>query len=82
MATRIDASQIQNLQQIDAVVAGPDGANRLISVRGQFDQGIGVFSQAAAGSQQTQTFTVLLGPVLSRQQFVRASGSASVAAVN
>lgn len=79
MAIRIQANQIQNLQQIDAVVAGPDGANRLITVSGQFDGGISVFSQAAAASQQTQTFTVLLGPVLTRQQFFRASGSASVA---
>ncbi|MFN2513895.1 MAG: hypothetical protein ABR568_21065 [Pyrinomonadaceae bacterium] len=36
-------------------------------------------TKAAAASQQTQTFTVLLGPVLTRQQFFRASGSASVA---
>jgi hypothetical protein len=79
MAIRIEASQIQNLQQIDAVVAGPDGANRLITVIGQFDGGIGVFSQGAATSQQTQTFTVLVGPVLTRQQFFRAGGSASVA---
>jgi hypothetical protein len=79
MAIRIQANQIQNLQQIDAAVAGPDGANRLIAVSGQFDGGISAFSQAAAASQQTQTFTVLLGPVLTRQQFFRASGSASAA---
>src|SRR6266487_6629015 len=79
MAIRIQANQIQNLQRIDAVVAGPDGPNRFITVSGQFDGGVNAFSQSAAVSQQTQTFTVLLGPVFTRQQFFRASGSASVA---
>lgn len=74
MATRIPTNQIENLQQIEAVVAGPDGANRLFTVTGQFNSGV-----FATGSQQTQTFTVLLGPVFTRQQFFRAICTASIA---
>jgi hypothetical protein len=36
MATRIAREQIQNLQQVEVVVAGPEGANRLFTVMGQF----------------------------------------------
>src|SRR5215212_2736642 len=79
MAVRIQPNQIQNLQQIEAAVAGPDGADRLFTVTAQFDGGVNAFSQGNTSGQQTQTFTVLLGPVLRRQQFVRAIGTASVA---
>lgn len=79
MAIRIDPSQVQNRQTIEAGVAGPDGANRLFIVTGQFDASVGVFSQSNSQTQQTQTFTVLVGPVLTRQQFIKASGTASIA---
>jgi hypothetical protein len=36
MAVNILPVQIQNLQQIEAVVAGPDDANRLFIIDGQF----------------------------------------------
>jgi hypothetical protein len=36
MAVNILPAQIQNLQQIEAVVAGPDDANRLFIIDGQF----------------------------------------------
>jgi len=75
MAIRIPTNQVVNLQQIEAVVAGPDGANRLFAVTGQLDATINVFSSGS----QTQTFTVLLGPVLTRQQFFRAICTASAA---
>ena len=77
MAIRIPTNQVVNLQQIEAVVAGPDGANRLFAVTGQLDVNFNAFSGSAA--QQTQTFTVLIGPVLSRQQFFRAICTASLA---
>jgi len=73
MAVRIPTNQIQNLQQIEAVVAGPDGANRLFTVTGQLNAGLSVFSQGAGQVQQKETFTVLIGPVLTRQQFFRAN---------
>src|SRR6516225_9576916 len=39
MALKIPADQIQNLQQMEVVVSGPDEANRLIIIDGQFDTG-------------------------------------------
>jgi hypothetical protein len=77
MAIRIPTNQVVNLQQIEAVVAGPDGANRLFVVAGQLDVLVSAFSGSTP--QQTQTFTVLIGPVLTRQQFFRAICTASVA---
>src|SRR5437899_2394350 len=35
MATKIQSDQIQNLQQLDAVVAGPNDAKRLFVIDGQ-----------------------------------------------
>jgi hypothetical protein len=64
---------------IEASVAGPDGANRLFTVTGQFDINFNVFSQTASQTQQNETFKVLVGPVLTRQQFFRAIGTASMA---
>jgi|SRR4029434_6859155 hypothetical protein len=79
MAVRIPTDQIQNRQQIEAAVAGPDGANRLFTVTGQFDIGLNLFSQGVGQVHQNETFTVLIGPVLTRQQFFRAIGTASLA---
>ena len=79
MAVRVLTNQIQNLQQLEAAVAGPDGANRLFTVTGQFNTGLNVFVQGAGQVEKKETFTVLLGPVLTRQQFFRAIGTASLA---
>ena len=81
MATRIASDQIQNLQQIEAAVAGPGGANRLFTIAGQFTVGAGVFLLAGGGNQNQSTgmFTVLIGPKFTRQQFFRAIGSAWLA---
>jgi len=68
---RIQPNQVQNLQQIEAVVAGPEGANRLFTVAGQFEIPSG-------SASQNQTFTVLVGPSLTRQQFLRAIATASL----
>jgi hypothetical protein len=76
MATRILTNQIQNLQQIEAVVAGPDEANRLFTLTGQFDIAFRVIEAQGATLQQKEIFTVLLGPVLGRREFFRAIGSA------
>jgi hypothetical protein len=61
-------------QVLEAVVAGPDGANRLYTVTGAATIGINV----TAGQQQTQTWTFLVGPTFTREQFYRAIGTASV----
>src|SRR5215831_5226446 len=77
MAVKIPANQIQNLQQIEVVVSGPDEANRLIIIDGQFDTG----NIRADGINRTnkQTFSVLLGPKLTNRQFLRAIATASFA---
>lgn len=62
-------------QVIEAVVAGPDGANRLFTVIGAANLSI-----QATGQQRTiETWTFLVGPTLTRLQFHRAIGTASVA---
>ena len=67
MAVRVQT--LQNLQRIDAVVSGPDGANRLINLAGIMPVSLGA-------ATTRETFTCLLGPTLSRRQFVAASGAA------
>ena len=62
-------------QVIEAVVAGPDGANRLFTVIGA-----AILSIHATRQQRTiETWTFLVGPTLTRLQFHRAIGTASVA---
>jgi len=82
MAVSIPSNQIQNPQVIEAAVAGPDGANRLFTVAGQFDINFNVFSPGGGQTQQNETFKVLVGPVLTRQEFFRAIGTASMAKTN
>src|ERR1700747_2750624 len=65
-------------QVLEAVVAGPDEANRLFTITGAASVGIFVI----ANQQQTQTWTFLVGPTLTRQQFYRAIGAASVSSQN
>ena len=62
-------------QVIEAVVAGPDGANRLFTVTGAADLSI----QATRQQRTTETWTFFVGPTLTRLQFHRAIGTASVA---
>lgn len=61
-------------QVVEAVVAGPDGANRLYTITGAASVAINV----SAGQTQTQTWTFLVGPTFTRGQFYRAIGTASV----
>jgi hypothetical protein len=76
MATRIPPDQIQNLQNLEAVVAGPDGANRLFTLTGHFDVAFTVVEVQGGTLRQNETFTVLLGPVLGKREFISAIGSA------
>jgi hypothetical protein len=77
MAVKIQTNQIQNLQQIEAVVAGPDDANRLLTIDGQFNVGLSAFSQGPNTVTQKETFSVLVGPVFTKNQFVKANATAS-----
>src|SRR5215472_3429686 len=51
-------------QVVEAVVAGPDGANRLYTITGAATVGVNV----SAG--QTQTWTFLVGPTLHAGSFI------------
>jgi hypothetical protein len=61
-------------QVIEAVVAGPDGANRLFTVIGAAN----LLIQATRHQRTTETWIFLVGPTLTRSQFHRAIGTASV----
>ena len=83
MAVKILPDKIQNLQQIEAVVAGPDDANRLFIIDGQIDT---AFSAKSTGNDlkpvsKKELFTVLVGPVFKKRQFLQANAIASVAKV-
>jgi hypothetical protein len=79
MPLRIPSSEIQNLQQIEAVVAGPEEANRLFIINGQFPTAIIASAQANnAWFTEQETFSVLVGPTLTRKQFVKANATASI----
>ena len=74
----IKIAQIQNLQQMDVVVAGPDEANHLFVIDGHFDTSLVIGSQGANFATAKETFSVLLGPKLANRQFVRAIATASI----
>jgi hypothetical protein len=61
-------------QIIEAVVVGPDGANRLLTITGAAD----VCIRATRQQRATETWTFLVGPSLTRLQFHRAIATASV----
>src|SRR5947208_14429515 len=62
-------------QVIEAVVAGPEGANRLFTISGAAN----VCIEATRQQRTTETCTFLVRPPLTRLQFHRAIGTASVA---
>jgi hypothetical protein len=77
MPIKIPPNKIQNLQQIEAVVAGPDEANRLLIIDGQFNSVISAVSQTDDALRK-EIFSVLVGPVFTRKQFVNATATASI----
>jgi hypothetical protein len=74
----IKIAQIENLQQMDVLVAGPDDANHLFIIDGQFDASLAIASQGTNFTTAKETFSVLIGPKLANRQFVRAIGTASI----
>ena len=76
MAVKI--AQIQDLQQMDVVVAGPDDANHLFIIDGQFDTSLVIGSQGTNFATAKETFSALIGPKLTNRQFVRAIATASI----
>ena len=75
MAIRVPSDQLINPQSLQAVVAGPDGANRLFTYTGQVPVGYGSSQNALT----RQTYTWLLGPQLQRRQFIAATAHVSIA---
>jgi len=74
----IKIARIQNLQQLDVMVAGPDDANHLFIIDGQFDATVAIASQGVSIAVAKETFAALVGPKLTNRQFVRAIGTASI----
>ena len=74
----IKIAQIQNLQQLDVLVAGPDDANHLFIIDGQFDASLTIGGQGTNFASGKEIFSVLLGPKLTNRQFVRAIATASI----
>ena len=54
----IKIAQIQNLQQMDVLVAGPDDANHLFIIDGQFDTSLAIGSQGTNFATAKETFSV------------------------
>jgi hypothetical protein len=65
----------QNEQVIEAVVSGPGGANRLLTITGKATTAMSVAPSGIA----VETFTFLIGPTLPAGQFRGATASASFA---
>jgi hypothetical protein len=74
----IKIAQVENLQQMDVLVAGPDDANHLFIIDGQFDASLAIGSQGTNFATAKETFSALIGPKLANRQFVRAIGTASI----
>lgn len=74
----IKIAEIQDLQQMDVVVAGPDDANHLFVIDGQFDTSLAIGSQGTNLVTAKETFRALIGPKLANRQFVRAIATASI----
>jgi len=69
MATKIQSDQIQNLQQLEAVVASPNDANRLFIIDEQFHSDLVVSSQGNITRSTNEIFAALLGLGLKSEQF-------------
>jgi len=74
----IKIAQIENLQQLDVLVAGPDDANHLFIIDGQFNVNLAIGSQGNNFATAKETFSALIGPKLANRQFVRAIAAASI----
>jgi len=61
-------------QVLEAVIAGPDEANRLFTITGAAN----ILISVTGGQQKTETWTFPVGPTFTRGQFYRAIGAASV----
>ena len=71
MSIRLESKDLINPQQMEVAVNGPDGATHLILCTGVAD----------LGSVSHETYTFLVGPQLSRRQFVGAIASGALSTI-
>ena len=71
MSNHLKSSDLTNTQQMEVAVNGPDGATHLILCTGV----------AMLGSSSQDSYTFLVGPQLSRRQFVGAIVSGAFATI-
>ena len=62
---------------MDVLVAGPDDANHLFIIDGQFDASLAIGSQGTNFATAKEIFSLLIGPRFTNRQFVRAIATAS-----
>ena len=71
MSIHLERKDLINAQQMEVAVNGPDGANHLILCTGV----------ANLGSVSHETYTFLVGPQISRRQFVGAIASGALSTI-
>jgi hypothetical protein len=71
LSIHLESKDLINTQQMEVAVHGPDGATHLILCTGV----------ANLGSSNHETYTFLVGPQLSRRQFVGAIASGALSTI-
>ena len=71
MSIHLERKDLFNIQQMEVAINGPDGATHLILCQGVAD----------LGAVSDQTYTFLVGPQLSRRQFVGAIASGALSTI-
>lgn len=71
MSIHLESKDLINTQQMEVAVNGPDGATHLILCTGV----------ANLGSSSHETYTFLVGPQISRRQFVGAIASGALSTI-
>jgi len=71
MSIHLESKDLTNAQQMEVAVNGPDGATHLILCTGVADLGL----------INHETYTFLVGPQLSRRQFVGAIASGALSTI-
>jgi hypothetical protein len=71
MSIHLEQKDLTNTQQMEVAVNGPDGATHLILCTGVVD----------LGSVSHETYTFLIGPQISRRQFVGAIASGALSTI-
>jgi hypothetical protein len=75
----VNITNVQNLQELEAGVDGPDEATRMFMIAGTAQVSLFASAQVNQSAQQKETFTLHVGPELTSQQFVKALAVASPA---